>query len=473
MLVQFTVSNYLSFNEETTFSMVADGGDQQHPSHLLSDSRPQKNSVLRAAAIYGANASGKSNFIRAMVFARDLILNGRRGNQSIPVLPFRLAKANRTRPSSFEFIFKHKGSTYSYGFRADASRVMEEWLFATASVPRSREVQLFERTTDTEGQAQVSFGPSVYDTDKQKQFLEFVAQGTRRNQLFLTEAFDRNVDAVKPVVEWFDDVLLLISAESHHVGLEVRTHTNASFTQFIGDFLREAGTGIEEVRVREIPVNFDTMFSELPDGLREEIRQATSEAAEPQVLNVMLPSGERCLLRRNSEGRVVRLQLKTVHLTPDGDTVEFSLDDESDGTQRLTHLIPALFSMNVNNRVVVVDELDRRLHPLLCRRFVEAALRCGGDAGRSQLIFTTHDTNLLDLDLLRRDEIWFVEKDAGGASRLYSLAEFNIRPDLKVSKGYLNGRFGAIPFLGDICRLGWTEKAEDTEEIRELVEAAK
>jgi len=134
-----------------------------------------------------------------------------------------------------------------------------------------------------------------------------------------------------------------------------------------------------------------------------------------------------------------------------GQLVEFSIDEESEGTQRLINLIPALFILKKNpEKVIFLDELDRRLHPLLSRKFLEFFLQCKIEQSKNQLIFTTHDTNLLDLDLLRRDEIWFVEKNNQGASQLYSLAEFKIRSDLKVEKGYLNGRFGAIPFFGNI-----------------------
>ena len=156
------------------------------------------------------------------------------------------------------------------------------------------------------------------------------------------------------------------------------------------------------------------------------------------------------------------MQLKTKHRHEAGQLVDFAIDEESDGTQRLINLIPALFILKKNpENVIFLDELDRRLHPLLSRQFLEFSLHCKTQESRNQLIFTTHDTNLLDLDLLRRDEIWFVEKNSKGASHLYSLAEFKIKPDLKIEKGYLNGRFGAIPFFGDIRSLGWIECEEE------------
>jgi len=150
----------------------------------------------------------------------------------------------------------------------------------------------------------------------------------------------------------------------------------------------------------------------------------------------------------------MQVLLRMKHVGKDGRLVEFNMDEESDGTQRLINLVPALFMLKQNpDQVLIVDELDRRLHPFLSRFFIQAALDSDEEHRHNQLIVTTHDTNLLDLDLLRRDEIWFVEKDESGASHLYALAEFKTRPDLKIEKGYLNGRFGAVPFIRGVHAL--------------------
>ncbi|MBC8140684.1 MAG: AAA family ATPase, partial [Armatimonadetes bacterium] len=151
MLIQFTVTNFLSFDNETVFSMLADGGDGQHPDHLLINPARKKEALVRGAAIYGANAAGKSNLIEALAFAQNRIVKGSRGNQTIPVEPFRLDPSANDKASGFEFIFQHNEFTYSYGFRATKQRIEEEWLFATSHRTHSREHPLFERTTDAEG----------------------------------------------------------------------------------------------------------------------------------------------------------------------------------------------------------------------------------------------------------------------------------------------------------------------------------
>jgi len=194
--------------------------------------------------------------------------------------------------------------------------------------------------------------------------------------------------------------------------------------------------------------------------MREKISQQIEDLDKNSAAIIETNKGGRMIVSKNSEDRVSVTELRTRHLSEDGKLIDFSLNEESEGTQRLIHLLPSLFLLKQDSeKVVFLDELDRRLHPQLSRRFVEVELGCRNK--NNQLIFTTHDTNLLDLDLLRRDEIWFVEKNQQGSSSCYSLAEFKIRPDLKIERGYLNGRFGAIPFFGNIESLGWLDCLAD------------
>lgn len=458
MLLQFSVENFLSFNDEQTFSMVASDGDTRHPLHVIEAENGKNLSFLRAAALYGANASGKSNLVKAVAFARNRILNGTRSGQTIPVTPFKLSGGGGNRPSKFAFIFYHQGIVYNYGFLLNRTRIVEEWLYAT---PNKREVRYFERTTSNENETVVEFGPAFTgDTAKQKQFLEFVAQGTRPSQLFLTEAVEHNVEAVAPVTEWFRDVLLVLSTESENLNIPVQSKESPAFTKFLSDFVRAADTGIHQIVTEAVPVNLDNYLPGISQETRQDIEARLSHLPEDELLVLdNRIEGERQFISRDKHGKTILLVLRTQHLTDTGRLVSFSVEEESEGTQRLIHLATALFDFKQRDSMVLfLDELDRRLHPLMSRTFLETALNCEDkQEKKGQFIFTTHDTNLLDLDLLRRDEIWFVEKDKQGASRMYSLAEFKIRPDLKIQKGYLNGRFGAIPFIGDREALCETE----------------
>jgi uncharacterized protein len=464
MLVQVTLENVLSFRDEVTFSMLGVKSDHSHEDHLFVDVAGKGRSVLPIAAIYGANASGKSNFIEAIAFAKDMIVEGTRAGQRIPVSSFKLGDYFN-KPSKFEFIFVCQGNIYNYGFRLNTTRVLEEWLYVTPP-EKNREQLVFERITDDKDQAQVKYGSSLKGrSKKQILFLDLVAQGTRYNQLFLTEAVDRNVETVLPVTKWFINKLTIIPAESRFKILEKMSRENQEFIDFFENILRISGTGINSVVVEEESNTIlDLEWLSLPPFIRDVYSQDIESLNDNEILTINLESKESSSKQiffkksKNGEGHAVQIKIKLGHRHENGSNVYFSVEEESDGTQRLIHLIPALFMIKNNSqRVVLLDEIDRRLHPLLSRQFIEVALQCHKGDSYNQFIFTTHDTNLLDRELFRKDEIWFVEKNEQGASQMYSLAEFKIDPNIQLEKGYLNGRFGAIPFLGDVKSLGWLD----------------
>lgn len=447
MLLRFSVENVYSFADEVSLSMVA-SGDDKHPGHRVVLRENYRFQALRTTALYGANAHGKTNLIEAMSLARSLIVEGRKPGQPMPVEQFRLDPQYRDKPSKFEFVIFWEGIEYTYGFILDSRRILEEWLFAR---PKMQEVRYFERLTDSKGKIQVEFGPSLTRKGtKDEQFLDFVARGTRENQLFLTEAVDRNVKKLAPVYQWFREILTIVPTHLPVQPIELRAIKEDRLVDFIGGFLRKAGTGIEGISAEEEPLDFEKYFPGLPQDLRIKFEE---EVKNGKALSLATGDGASFAIYPGDDGpRMVRL--RTIHKCTDGSAVHFDFEDESSGTQRIMQILPVLADLGSGCRVYVIDELDRKLHPLLSRLFVESFLNLGeGDS--SQLIFTTHETSLLDLELLRRDEIWFVEKDKIGSSHLYSLASLKVRPDLKIERGYLQGRFGAIPFVGDVNSLGW------------------
>jgi len=444
MLVQFAVENFACFAKEVLFSMVASTATE-HPSHIVQSETGRRPRILRVAALYGANAHGKSKLIEALRFAQMLVVTGTRRGAPIPRVPFRLDAERLQKPSRFDFLIDYQGSEYSYGFAVDGERVQEEWLFVRTT---AKEVKYFERVTDGEGKVVVETGPALTGrTKKQKAFLDLVALGTRPNQLFLTEAADRNVERLTPLYDWFKSVLTIVKAESVPQPLAVRARHEEDFVAFLADFLQRAGTGIQDVVAEEVPMDLDQHLPEASATLRAEVEADVQEGA---IVGLLGPAGESLTFYRNEQSQPMTARLKTVHAGKDGELVRFDFEDESSGTRRLMEILPILADVGTGERVFVVDELDRKLHPHLSRFFVSSFLaRCGEDQ-RSQLIFTTHDTHLMDLDLLRRDEIWFFEKDAFGASTLYSMNALNVRRDLKLDKSYLQGRFGGIPLILDL-----------------------
>lgn len=441
MLLQFAVENFACFADEVLFSMVASAG-AEHPRHVVQSMTGRKPRVLRVAALYGANAHGKTKLIEALAFARRLVVGGTKSGTRIGSVPFRLDPARREQPSRCEFLIEYEGIEYSYGFAVDAERVHEEWLFTRRG---AREMRWFERKTDPSGKIIIECSQALTGrTSKQRGFIEFVAQGTRPNQLFLTEAVDRNVEKLRPLFDWFKDVLTIVPAETAYELLAVRVNQERDFVDMMADFLRGAGTGIDGLSAREDAIDFASQVPDIPESLREMIKTNIEKGS---IINVSGPRGESLTYYRNDQGQPVLATLKTLHLAKDGTKVGFDLHDESSGTRRVMEILPILADVASGERVYVVDELDRKLHPLLSRLFVQNFINRCGDAQRAQLIFTTHDTHLMDLELLRRDEIWFFEKDQYGSSRLYSLSDLKVRPDLKIEKGYLNGRFGGIPLI--------------------------
>ena len=448
MLVQFSVENFMSFETETTFSMRASPSDTTHPDHVCEPGHEKGGPLLRAAALYGANASGKSNLIKAIAFARNLVVEGTRYGDRLYPQPFRLSDA-REKPSRFQFIFRTEGILYEYGFVLDNERIHEEWLFGTQNTPRAKEKKFFERTTDEKGKSRVEFGAGLKIRGEQdKQFLQFIAQGTRGNQLLLPETAGRDVTPFMPVFEWFIK-LFFVSPDAVENSNPSYAFARTGYDDYLS-LLQSAGTNISKITTKKVPIDFDKEYHHLPLPKRKSIRDglAQSRRAGGEFTYIQNAGNDLDMLAVDEEGVVSRIETIVERTHKNGEAVVFAIDEESDGTRRLLYLLLYLkYLQQVTDAVVLIDELDRRLHTLLSRTFLQLAL--SGPNRNCQLIFTTHDTNLLDLDLLRRDEIWFVEKDNGGASQLYRLAEFKIRPDLKIEKGYLSGRFGAIPLTGN------------------------
>ncbi len=456
MLVQFAVENFLSFDEEQVLNLSATDGDSSHPSHVVSGDTSGSHLVLRAAAIYGPNASGKSNLVTAMRFARQLIVEGTKGKQRIRVRPFRLGADSSARPSKIEFIILRAGALYNYGFRVTSELVLEEWLIDTSG---GNERLLFERTTSTDGVVAAEFGDTLTGGNGARgEFLQLVKTGTRPNQLLLTELRDRNVAEIAPVVDWFTSSLLLIPAETFVAELEATALRGEEFVTFLSRVARSSGTGIVEISYAQQPFDLERELRGVPSDKLDEVREAVAGLGPGEIVGFTAPDRGQCYVALGEDGNLVRTFLQTMHESGSGDPVSFELNAESDGTQRLMHLAPALLMLrNGPARTFVLDEIDRRFHPHLSQFILKTALERGEQQTDGQFIFTTHDTNLLDLETLRQDEIWFVEKDRGGASHVYSLAEFKLQPGMELGNGYLNGRFGAIPFISDIKSLGWRE----------------
>lgn len=437
MLINFTVDHFRSFGVEQTLNMVATTL-KDHPGHCVAVPGTDK-SVLQAGVIYGANASGKSNLVKAMMFAQNLIL-GHATPRGLTLNRFRFVA--KPKPAAFEFRFLAEGRVFVYGFSLTQDAVLEEWLTATSEA--GREVDVFTR------EGQVITPGSLRAIGKEgatlkKALAALTLVGVRDDQLLLNRIVEmqNRGELLSAVVWWFTDCLTVIQAESEYTFLVDMLDENQDFRQFCGTFLKNVGTGINELTVEKRPIDADKVPKSLLDSLQ------TPKGQEGPV--AVGTAGVTFELDPADPTKVIRKNLFARHQVNET-SYDLSFQEQSDGTQRCLNLLPALYHLTKDSKVFVVDEIDRSLHPLLCHALLKLFLdACPGKC--QQMIVTTHETHLLDLDLLRRDEIWFVAKDPRQQSRLSSLGDLNVRKDLRIEKGYLHGRFGGIPFIGDMKKL--------------------
>jgi len=441
MIVSFSVSNYRSFAAEETFSLVASNRlAGRHDDHAvpIPDSSER---VLRTAVLYGANGAGKSNLFKALQYLKALALDARPKGSGTGRDAFRFGSIAAD-PTVFDLQFIASGKLYRFGVKIDDEKIREEWL---VRVVGGREKTIYERVTGDDG---VVIDATGLEGVKVR---ALASVGGPQNQSFLAtarttlEAADLGGD-MGSAAEWFRCALGLIGPTDSLTQLGQLLSSNPDLRSFTGDFLKNSSTGIDHLSVRTNDISREEAGSLLSShfagrGFRE---LAASDGS------ALYPIGQGDLVVARRSGSMARVTVRTAHEHEPGHAVPMELNEESDGTRRLLDLIPALHELQTRGCVCVIDEIDRSLHPMLVRSFLEQFLREGKG---SQLIMTTHESNLLDQELLRRDEIWFAEKDPAGATHIYSLMDFKVRNDLEIRKHYLQGRFGAVPFLGDPARL--------------------
>jgi predicted ATPase len=445
MIVSFSVENFRSFHAEATLSLIASNRlAGEHGNHAVAVSGTSAK-VLRTAVIYGANGAGKSNLFKSLDYLRSLALPFYgRDRESMGREAFRFGGIHDN-PSSFDLQFIANGKVYRYVIRVDDRQVVDEWLGEDAD---SRERALFQRGKERD----VVLGSQAREYQR---LAALATVGAPPTQSFLSTVAAAALPTadigpdLTSAIDWFWSVLNLVPPGLSQMPLWRKLNDDPTLLDFASDFLRSSSTGVDRLEIMKSEISRE----ELPNFVGEQrALQLVKEAESGRRRFIKAPriAGDAWIEVAGSAFRLVRFQ--STHKTNDGSTVNLDLEDESDGTRRLLDLLPALHQMQRQGGVYFVDEIDRSMHPILVRRLLEFFLNsCGENPG--QMILTTHESSLLDLDLLRRDEIWFAEKDHEQATRLYSLADFKVRNDLEIRKHYLQGRFGAIPFLGSLDRL--------------------
>ena len=452
MIISFSVENWMSFRDPTTFSMVA-SRERQHGERVPKLGKYQMR-VLPIAAIYGGNASGKTNFFRALSFVKTLIVEGTRPDSLIPIEIFRLDAEGRSKPSRFAFELLIGETIYDFSFAVTQKEILEERLVKITS---TSEKVLYDRRDDN-----ISFDTSL----NKDPFFPFVFRGTRQNQLFLTNSVSQNIDDFKPIYDWFNDTLVLVAPDMRFGPVELFFDEGHPLYKAMNEMLPRLDTGIAHLRREEIPLE----NIPLSDRLKEtELQEKMKEDKSVRLAREENPADRIVITRR--DGELIANRLVTSHTKSDGTEVRFEIHQESDGTQRIIDLLPAFLDLSTqeSQRVYIIDEIDRSLHPLLIRQLLEMYLDSCSEETRTQLLLTTHNVMLMDQQLLRRDEMWVTERDKSGVSSLFSFSEYkDVRYDKDIRKSYLQGRMGGIPHISP----GWSfTNPHSTEEIEERTDA--
>lgn len=439
MIVQFFLKNFRSFGAEQELNLLA---APRLTDHLAAHTVPLPSSsdhILRLGILYGANAAGKSNLIRALRYLQHLATGGPPGPASGGA-PFAFS-ATPTPDTELDLTFLSGGRLLRYGLIANASRIEEEWLI---EIHNGKEKVIFERVTASDGIATVT-GKDLAASGPKVEILSSIAPRPQKTFLgLLLDSLDpREVSGpIRLALDWFSHQLVIIALDDSWLGKASRIATDDALRQFMDSLLRDNSTGIANLDVWQHTIQPDALSALF--GGHDAARQA-AQALQNGVA-VLAPDGSEV---HYDNGRYYVRSLLSLHEGPGGTRHGLPIEEESDGTRRLLDLGPLLHSSRQSPGVYVVDELDRSLHPNLLRRFVELFLHLG--AGRpTQLFATTHEAHLLDQGLLRRDEVWLAEKSPLGETTLTSLAEFRVRKDLRLDSAYIEGRFGAVPALQPI-----------------------
>ncbi|WP_106915329.1 AAA family ATPase [Chryseobacterium aurantiacum] len=447
MLIRFNIENFRSFNERVFFSLLPGKGTlkSHHKTKQVGGI-----ATLKTAVLYGANASGKTNLIKAIEFGKQLILKGSSIDDIIDFNAFKLDVNNVETNSRIEYEIQHKNKNYAYGFIFNSKEIVEEWLF---EISKKSEKKIFSRDKNDENEYDLLAILNKNKKADDKQFLEFIAKGTPKNQLFLTEIRSRKVkenvtdiNDLLNVIDWFQNALTVIFPNSKSIGKKFELLDDINLNLLFTEMLDYFDTGIDGIEFKDVEIDKIDVPDSIIKDIENDLLSEKSEKRNAFISNVQEDKYYAISITKNG---ILKAQvLKTKHKKIGGGYELFDLKDESDGTRRIMDLIPLIIDFFKGDNVFVIDEIERSLHPNLIYDLFDFFLsKCKNV--NSQIIVASHESTLLTQKLLRKDEIWFVFKDMNGASRLYSLEDYSVRFDKEIRKDYLFGRYKGVPKFGN------------------------
>lgn len=426
MLLNFQFYNYRSFRDKTILSMEA-RGNAEYKGCLVPC---KKSNILPAAAIFGKNGGGKSNIIRAFWLGVQFIRNAQRTQHekaAVPVRAFGLNDYSANEPTGFEYQYMIDGVKYTYGFQATPKKIVGEYLYAS---PKGQKSVIFTREAQK----------FSFPTNGEKKKKEMIAEAVAENQLFFAIACVMNYRPCIAAMKWFREFIYFSKDYGDIPKQLIEYAEDTNMLQAIVSYAKQADVGIEDMtfEVSNEELSQSKLLSEnVPEGIIRALKEfaaALKDSSDTAEINL----------------KIGELKTSSLHcgIKKDGSTDKFSLElaDESDGTRRLMALAPGIEQVLEQGGVLLVDEIDRDLHPLLVEFVISKFQSPKTNPGHAQLIFTTHDTELLNMEIIRKDQVYFVDKDRkSGASELFNLMEFPVRTNDNIRKAYLAGKYGAVP----------------------------
>ncbi|EAJ0326318.1 ATP-binding protein [Campylobacter lari] len=437
MLIEFRVENFLSIQDEQVLSMVASSDNTFLNSHVSNNGKLR---LLKSSVVYGANAAGKSNIIKALKTMKTIVISSatkQRGDE-LSVTPFLLGNEDN-KPTKFEIIFIQDNKKYQYGFILNSEKILEEWLLTFDE--NDAEQNWFERIYNKKEEKYVySFGEKFLADEIYRQLWK---DSTRDNALFLSVVIQLNNEQLKPVFDFFDLKLQIANSNGWGNGKSITINEYKKDKELVDSFFKIADLDIEGVEIKTSDIDENSLLPNL-----QILAQEVKEKIIKEIKNI-----------QELKNAKILEDISFMHLSQNNQIKFLNFKDESDGTQKFFNLIGIWIKSLKRGNILIIDELNTHLHPLMTKFLVNLFHNEGLNKSNAQLIFTTHDTSILNQDIFRRDQIWFCEKQ-NKATKLYPLSDFEEseerRDKTNLENDYLLGRFGALPYFKEILS-SWSD----------------
>ena len=442
MLLRFVVKNLYSFKGETEFNLFPSSKATHHLHHKVQCGDVE---AMRLTAIYGANGAGKSNLVKALQDLKTFVSLGNISQSVFQNYKFQFSDSCSKEPVSMAIEFCTGGVNYYYSVEMDTGRVSYESLSISH---RTKDILVFERKSN--GTQTITFGEG-YLADKSNKLFSTVLQDKLLGKealllSFMATNYSEEIPAIADAYKWIINNLIVLNPKYlKHLALAYMFSNNPGMKNLLQDVLSGTKTGITSVEVGTRIVEESQLDTAFVKGLKDSpgVPTIVQSTVDDRINNSVV----------YENGQIVYMEIQPTHQLLNGSDIKMPINFESDGTIRLIEYIPLLYLVLTKDCVVIIDEIERSLHPILIKEIIKKI--SDSLSAKGQLIFTTHESCLLDQELLRPDEIWFAQKDTEQATQFYPLSDFNIHKTANIENGYLNGRYGGIPFLSNLNDLHW------------------